>query len=354
VNVSLEFFLRLIGMVGLAIVGVYLGIGLSGVAHTPPELWAVVFGLVGALVGLVITPFLTTRPARALRTRISEMPAAVLVAGMIGLIVGLSIAGLLSFPLSLLPVPFGQILPMVGALIFSWLGIAVFVMRQRDIFSLFRGRLPGRLAAEGAGTANEGRSVLLDTSVIIDGRIADISRTGFISGIILVPRFVLNELQHIADSADVLRRNRGRRGLEVLNRLQKESAVPVRFTDMEVSGAREVDDKLVILGKQLNCAIITNDYNLNHVAQLQGVSVLNINELANAVKAVFLPGETLHVNILQEGREPGQGVGYLEDGTMVVVDEGHRHLNEEVMVIVTKVLQTTAGRMIFARIENNK
>jgi uncharacterized protein YacL len=282
------------------------------------------------------------------------MPAAVLVAGMIGLIVGLSIAGLLSFPLSLLPVPFGQILPMVGAVIFSWLGIAVFVMRQRDIFSLFRGRLPGRLAAEGAGTANEGRSVLLDTSVIIDGRIADISRTGFISGIILVPRFVLNELQHIADSADVLRRNRGRRGLEVLNRLQKESAVPVRFTDMEVSGAREVDDKLVILAKQLNCAIITNDYNLNHVAQLQGVSVLNINELANAVKAVFLPGETLHVNILQEGREPGQGVGYLEDGTMVVVDEGHRHLNEEVMVIVTKVLQTTAGRMIFARMDNNK
>jgi len=354
VNVSLEFFLRLIGMVGLAVAGVYLGVGLSGAAHTPPELWAVIFGLVGALVGLVVTPFLTTRPARALRARISEMPAAVLVAGMIGLIVGLSIAGLLSFPLSLLPVPFGQILPMVGAVIFAWLGIAVFVMRQRDIFSLFRGRLPGRLAAEGAGMANEGRSVLLDTSVIIDGRIADISRTGFISGIILVPRFVLNELQHIADSADVLRRNRGRRGLEVLNRLQKESAVPVRFTDMEVSGAREVDDKLVILGKQLNCAIITNDYNLNHVAQLQGVSVLNINELANAVKAVFLPGETLHVNILQEGREPGQGVGYLEDGTMVVVDEGHRHLNEEVMVIVTKVLQTTAGRMIFARIENNK
>lgn len=353
-NVSLEFFLRLIGMVGLAVAGVYLGVGLSGAAHTPPELWAVIFGLVGALVGLVVTPFLTTRPARALRARISEMPAAVLVAGMIGLIVGLSIAGLLSFPLSLLPVPFGQILPMVGAVIFAWLGIAVFVMRQRDIFSLFRGRLPGRLAAEGAGMANEGRSVLLDTSVIIDGRIADISRTGFISGIILVPRFVLNELQHIADSADVLRRNRGRRGLEVLNRLQKESAVPVRFTDMEVSGAREVDDKLVILGKQLNCAIITNDYNLNHVAQLQGVSVLNINELANAVKAVFLPGETLHVNILQEGREPGQGVGYLEDGTMVVVDEGHRHLNEEVMVIVTKVLQTTAGRMIFARIENNK
>jgi len=341
-------------MVGVAIAGVYLGINLSGVAHTPPELWAVVFGLVGALVGLVGTPFVTTRPARALRARISEMPAAVLVAGMIGLIVGLSIAGLVSFPLSLLPVPFGQILPMVGAVIFSWLGIAVFVMRQRDIFSLFRGRLPGRLAAEGAGVANEGRSVLLDTSVIIDGRIADISRTGFVSGIILVPRFVLNELQHIADSSDVLRRNRGRRGLEVLNRLQKESAVPVRFTDMDVSGAKEVDDKLVILAKQLNCAIITNDYNLNHVAQLQGVSVLNINELANAVKAVFLPGETLAVSILQEGREPGQGVGYLEDGTMVVVDEGQRHLNEEVPVVVTKVLQTTAGRMIFARIENSK
>ena len=351
---SVEFIFRVVGMIVLSIGGVYVGIRLSGVDNTPPELWAVVFGLVGALVGLVITPFVTTRPARAIRARIIAMPASGIVAGMIGLITGLIIAGLLSFPLSLLPQPFGQILPMVGAVLFSWLGISVFVMRQRDIFSLFRGRVTSRLAAEGAGTTNEGRSVLLDTSVIIDGRIADISRTGFISGTILVPKFVLNELQHIADSPDALRRNRGRRGLEVLERLRKESVVPVRITEQDVPGVREVDDKLVILAKQLNSAVITNDYNLNHVAQLQGVSVLNVNELANAVKVVYLPGESLAVKIIQEGREPGQGVGYLDDGTMVVVDEGRRHIDETVPVVVTKVFQTTAGRMIFARQDNNK
>jgi uncharacterized protein YacL len=283
-----------------------------------------------------------------------RMSPSALLAGMAGLVVGLIVAGLLSFPLSLLPRPFGQVLPMVGAVVFSWLSISVFIMRQRDIFSLFRGRLSGKLAAEGAGTSNEGRSVLLDTSVIIDGRIADIARTGFIAGIILVPKFVLNELQHIADSPDALRRNRGRRGLEVLNRLTKDSAVPVRFTDQDVPGVREVDDKLVILAKQLNCAVITNDYNLNHVASLQGVNVLNINELANAVKAVLLHGEALSVKIMQEGREPGQGVGYLDDGTMVVVDDGRHHMSQEVPVIVTKILQTTAGRMIFAKLDNNR
>jgi uncharacterized protein YacL len=232
--------------------------------------------------------------------------------------------------------------------------ISIFVMRQRDIFSLFRGRIPTRLAAEGSGTTNEGRSVLLDTSVIIDGRIADVARTGFISGTILVPRFVLHELQHIADSAEPLRRNRGRRGLEVLNELQKDAPTLVRFTEMDAAGVREVDDKLVVLAKQLNCAIITNDYNLNHVAQLQGVPVLNINELANAVKAVLLPGERLEVKIIQAGKEAGQGIGYLDDGTMIVVDDGLRHVNEKVSAVVTKIFQTTAGRMIFAKLENNK
>jgi uncharacterized protein YacL len=353
--VSIEFLFRLIGMVALAVGGAYLGIFLAIAANSQPaDLWAVVFALLGALAGLVGAPFLTTRPARAIRTAIMQMSPSALLAGMAGLVVGLLVAGLLSFPLSLLPRPFGQVLPMVGAVIFSWLSISVFIMRQRDIFSLFRGRLSGKLAAEGAGTSNEGRSVLLDTSVIIDGRIADIARTGFIAGIILVPKFVLNELQHIADSPDALRRNRGRRGLEVLNRLTKDSAVPVRFTDQDVPGVREVDDKLVILAKQLNCAVITNDYNLNHVAQLQGVNVLNINELANAVKAVLLHGEALSVKIMQEGREPGQGVGYLDDGTMVVVDDGRNHMSQEVPVIVTKILQTTAGRMIFAKLDNNR
>ena len=197
--------------------------------------------------------------------------------------------------------------------------------------------------------AQNGRGVLLDTSVIIDGRVSDISKTGFITGPIMVPRFVLNELQHIADSSDSTRRSRGRRGLEILNKLQKESSVPVKVTNEDVDGVREVDDKLVVLAKQLHCPVITNDYNLNHVAELQGVTVLNINDLANAVKVVCLPGEKMEVNIIQDGKEEGQGVGYLEDGTMVVVNEGRRRMNNKIRVVVTKVLQTSAGRMIFAR-----
>jgi uncharacterized protein YacL len=199
-----------------------------------------------------------------------------------------------------------------------------------------------------------GRNVLLDTSVIIDGRIADIARTGFLAGTLLIPRFVLNELQYIADSPDALRRQRGRRGMEVLSQLQKDSAVPVRISDIDVEGVREVDDKLVVLARQLRCPILTNDYNLNRVAELQGVAVLNVNELANAVKSVFLPGESITVNIIQEGREAGQGIAYLDDGTMVVVEDGRNRINTKTPVNVTKVLQTAAGRMIFARIDETK
>lgn len=350
---SIELIFRLVGMVALAISGGYLGAIWANLADTQQaEIFVIALGLVGALAGLILTPYFTTRPARYIRDRMSELPVAMLVSGMIGLVVGLLIASLLAYPLSLLPYPFGQILPFIGAILFAWLGVSTFILRQRDIFSLFRGRVPSKLAAEGAGAQNEGRSVVLDTSVIIDGRIADIAKTGFISGTILVPKFVLNELQHIADSPDTLRRNRGRRGLDTLQQLQRESVVPVRVTDMDVPGVRDVDDKLVGLAKQLNCAIVTNDYNLNHVAQLQGVSVLNINELANAVKAIFLPGESLTVKIIQEGKELGQGVGYLDDGTMVVVDDGRRYMNGTLSVVVTKIFQTTAGRMIFARPEN--
>ena len=192
----------------------------------------------------------------------------------------------------------------------------------------------------------------MDTSVIIDGRIADIARTGFLPGSLLIPRFVLNELQYIADSPDSLRRQRGRRGMEVLSQLQKEPVIPVRITDIDVEGVRDVDDKLVILARQLRCPILTNDYNLNRVAELQGVNVLNVNELANAVKSVLLPGEALSVRVIQEGKESGQGVGYMDDGTMVVIESGQKFLSQEILVTVTKVLQTAAGRMIFARPEN--
>ncbi len=348
---SVEFVFRIIGMFALGIGGVFLGISIAGAVNVSIELAATVLSLVGALIGLVITPYVTTRPARWLRNQIGLLPTRVLAAGMTGLVIGLGIAALLSVPLSLLPQPFGQILPFVGVLIFSWLSISIFVMRQHDLFSLLRDRLPSPRADESpaSGSYSGPTSVLLDTSVIIDGRIADVSQTGFVSTTMLVPRFILNELQHIADSSDVLRRNRGRRGLDVLNRLQKESVVPVRITDMNVEGVREADDKLVILAKQLHSAILTTDYNLNKVAGLQGVTVLNINDLANAVKAVVLPGEGMTVKVIQEGKEQGQGVGYLDDGTMVVVEEGRRLINQNVDVIVTKVLQTAAGRMIFAK-----
>jgi uncharacterized protein YacL len=346
---SIDFIMRLVGMVAFAIGGIYLGAYLGDSAGGPAELWASVFALVGALMGLVISPFLTTRPVRAIRSMVAQLSAQAMLAALLGLIVGLVIAALISFPLSLLPAPFGQVFPFIAALLFGYLGVSIFIMRQNDILGMMRSRLSGGGGEEPSGAAQGGRSILLDTSVIIDGRIADIARTGFISGPMLVPAFVLNELQHIADSPDGLRRQRGRRGLDILNRLQKDSNIPLRISDIDVEGVREVDDKLVILAKQLHSPVLTNDYNLNRVAELQGVVVLNINELANAVKAVYLPGESLAVDVIQEGKEVGQGVGYLDDGTMVVVESGRVAIGRTVQATVTKVLQTAAGRMIFAR-----
>jgi uncharacterized protein YacL len=345
---SIDFIARLIGMVALFVGGFYTGTILGKSAGDQPVLWAIIFGLVGALMGLVVTPFLTTRPIRSIRTRITQVSVRTMVAGLIGLIVGLIIAALVAFPFSMLPTPFSQLLPFIGVILFSYLGVTIMVMRQNDIMSLLGNRFSiGAKDARNAG--GDGQVVLLDTSVIIDGRIADIARTGFISGPMLVPSFVLIELQHIADSSDGLRRQRGRRGLDILNRLQKDPSISFRISDLDVEGIRAVDDKLVVLAKQLQSQILTNDYNLNRVAELQGVSVLNINELANAVKTVFLPGETLEVNVIQEGKEAGQGVGYLDDGTMVVVEDGKNYIDSQIPVTVTKVLQTAAGRMIFAR-----
>jgi len=351
---SADFIARLIGMVALAILGAYFGLYLAGITGGQTELYAVSIALLGALIGLILTPYITTRPIRSLRSVLARLSPQTLVSGLIGLIAGLIVAALLAFPISLLPSPFGDILPFIGVLFFSYLGVAVFVTRQSDIFSVVRFALPGRSAEKGLNEQQGTRTILVDTSVIIDGRISDIARTGFLVGTLLIPRFVLNELQYIADSADNLRRQRGRRGMEVISELQKESAIPVRISDVDVEGVREVDDKLVILARQLQCPILTNDYNLNRVAELQGVPVLNVNELANAVKSVLLPGETLIVNVIQEGKEAGQGVGYLDDGTMVVVEDGSDYLSFEASVKVTKVLQTAAGRMIFARIEDEE
>jgi uncharacterized protein YacL len=190
--------------------------------------------------------------------------------------------------------------------------------------------------------------VLLDTSVIIDGRIMDIASTGFLRDRFLVPHFVLAELQYIADSSDALRRNRGRRGLEVLSTLQKEPLVNIEFIDDDIPELNEVDMKLIKLAKKRNLAIMTNDYNLNRVAQLEGVEILNLNNLANALKPVVIPGEEMNVQVIKEGKEQNQGVAYLDDGTMIVVENGRRYINQTIGVIVTSVLQTAAGRMIFA------
>ena len=328
---------------------------------------------VGGIV-LALIPFIIIQPARWAREQIRTAEVSDLIAASIGLVVGLIVAALLAIPLSQLKFwNLGTWLPSLAALLFTYLGIATAVLRKEDfgrLFSMaFAGRNARRAAREerdeeqedrdeiqggkirerfGGRKSKPGERILVDTSAIIDGRIADISQTGFIPGALVVPRFVLEELQHIADSADSMRRARGRRGLDVLQRL-KESPVTVEITDADVENIPEVDAKLVKLARQWKCAIITNDFNLNRVADLQGVKVLNINELAHAVKPILIPGEEMEVKIMQDGKELGQGVGYLDDGTMIVVENGKSHMGDTIDVTVTRVLQTVAGRMIFAQ-----
>lgn len=346
---SADFLSRIGGMIVMAIVGAFLGSYVAGRLGAQPYQYVAVFLFIGALAGLFTAPYVTVRPLLALRRCVRQASAEQLLAAILGLIIGLIIGALLALPLSLFPAPLKQILPLVVVVASAYLGITLMVTRQRDIVALIRGRLPDqtRTSVEEA----DANPVLLDTSVIIDGRIADIGQTGFIEGEMLVPRFVLNELQHIADSSDELRRRRGRRGLEMLRSLQDDSVTPVRVIDRGLEGLQEVDDRLVALARRMHCPVVTNDYNLNRVAQLQGVRVLNINELANAVKARVLPGESIDLEIIQEGKETGQGVGYLDDGTMVVVEDGKPYISREVEVVVTKVLQTSAGRMLFAQLD---
>jgi uncharacterized protein YacL len=334
---------------------------------TPWE-WILVIAAVSAIIALIITPYITVIPFLWMRDKISRAAASDLVAAAIGLTIGLIISVLLAIPLAYLPDPVGRLLPIVGALIFGYLGIATAVLRKNDIAHLFQGMFARRRERDRDDDHSEHAKdrdkpqdkdqlsmvatptyqILLDTSTIIDGRIADISQTGFINGTLVVPRFVLNELQRIADSADTMRRNRGRRGLEILNRLQKDATVPIDIIDADIEGIADVDGKLVKMARNIHCPIITNDFNLNRVAELQGVKVLNINELANAIKPVLLPGEDIYIKIMQDGKELGQGVGYLDDGTMIVVENGRQYMNTTIEVTVTRVLQTVAGRMIFA------
>lgn len=345
--------LRILGTLVYGFIGWELGVALVGTREITTESAIYLFpaALVGAAIGYFLAPWLIIAPARAARDSLRQVPLDELLSGSIGLALGLFIAALLAYPVSRIPAPFGTYLPFIAAIIFGYLGAAVMVLRKREIFTLLRlnPNVTASLEPSHRSASSEGSPLLiLDTSVIIDGRIADVAATGFLMGQMVVPRFVLNELQYIADSSEALRRNRGRRGLEMLNRLQNSPEVNIRFIDIDPEDATQVDDKLISLARELNASVVTNDYNLNRVARLQGVQILNINELANAVKSVFLPGEEIPLKIIQEGKEAGQGVGYLEDGTMVVVENGRRYVNQEVLVQVTKILQTNAGRLIFA------
>jgi uncharacterized protein YacL len=262
-----------------------------------------------------------------------------LVGGAFGAAVGLILALFLAFPLSFLPGDIGRYAPLVTAVVLGVIGATAGAVKRNELSAFAQG-------VRGVRRDRADARVLLDTSVIIDGRVADVVRSGFVRGTLIVPKFVLAELQFFNDSPDGSKRERGRRGLEMLAKMQKEDTVKVELSEEEPAGTG-ADGKLVTLARTLGVPIMTNDYGLNRVAELQGITVLNINDLAKAVRPVVLPGEEITVRVIQEGKEPAQAVGYLEDGTMVVVENGARHIGSELPVTVMRVLQTVGGRMIF-------
>ena len=337
-----------------ALLGIILGFGLGllildrtgdliGSPNRPAFLVAIV--VAALLFGYLAIPYVTLYPTRWAVGKLSEAGAAEFVLGVAGILIGLLMGALVGIPLSQIEGPLGSSLPIVVSLMLAAIMAGAFMYKREAMLKAITGLTPG-------GRRGVPTRVVVDTSAVIDGRIVDIGKTGFILGSLVAPRFVLDELQRIADSPDAMRRNRGRRGLEMLAALQKDSVTPVEITEETYPELDEVDAKLVALARDTGAAILTNDYNLNRVAELQGIRVLNINQLANAVKAVVHPGEEMTVRIIQEGKEPGQGVGYLDDGTMIVVEGGSRFLEQDVPITVTRVLQTVAGRMIFAQPRN--
>ncbi|MBA2373890.1 MAG: TRAM domain-containing protein [Chloroflexi bacterium] len=343
------------GLVGLALAGIGdpTRAGGSGLFRDAENAGALIAAWVIAWIvaGFALLPYLTIVPATWLIRRVEDLSTAEFVTAVAGLLIGLLMGLLLGAPLAGLDPPFGTWLPL-GVSLFLGLGmVGLTVAKRKDLVMAAEaiGLVRHPDAAGDAATRAGDPHIVVDTSAIIDGRIAEIVESGFIYGTLVVPRFVLDELQHIADSSDTLRRNRGRRGLEILARMQKDPATPVEIAEDEVPSETEVDAKLVALARVRSKVILTNDFNLNRVAELQGVRVMNINSLANSVKPAVLPGEELRVRVIQEGKEAGQGVGFLDDGTMIVVEGGARYLDRDVDVSVTRVLQTVAGRMIFAQ-----
>jgi len=299
------------------------------------------FSALGALAGFLMSIIIIILEFTMRRVSVRGLSSAVF-----GLLFGLIMAKLVSDTLSLISLDKNLVysLRVVLTLVFCYLGM-IMAMRGRDEFNIV---VP---YVKFSRQDQNDDIILLDTSVIIDGRIADICKTGFLDGKFIVPRFVLKELQQIADSSDSLKRERGRRGLDILGKLQKSANIDVKIHNDDFDDIKEVDLKLVKLAKVLSAKIFTNDYNLNKVSEIQGIRVLNVNELANALRPVVLPGEIMEIRLIKEGKEYNQGVGYLEDGTMIVVDNGRRLIGQNVHVVVGSVLQTAAGRMIFGKLQ---
>lgn len=331
---------------------------------------SIAVGLILGMIFYLIEPWVLKKIrkiTRAAEKEISKYPQVDILLGSVGLIVGFVIAYLVSGIINSIPIV-GKVISVLVYLVLGYLGVRVALKSKNDLANF--GKLNRKLAASIvkekeqekdcenriAEAAKENTYCIppkvLDTSVIIDGRIADICQTGFIEGKLIIPAFVLEELRHIADSADDLKRVRGRRGLDILNIIQKELNIEVEISEQDFPEIAEVDSKLLKLAQVLGGKVVTNDFNLNKVAQFQGVEVLNINELANAVKPVAIPGEDMVVQVVKEGKEAQQGIAYLDDGTMIVVDGGKKYMGQTIKVLVTSVLQTPAGRMIFAKPKN--
>jgi uncharacterized protein YacL len=340
---SAEFITRIIGLFVFSIIGARFGLDVASSLNLPPDSSALLFSLVGAIFGVAVTPFLTVRPVTSLNKSIRDIQPETLIISVIGGAIGLTIALLMAYPLSLMPEPLNAYFPPALSIVGGYLGLTIARSRAREFVDMFTKNRSGQ-----GVSVQSNRKLLVDTSVLIDGRIVDIAMTGFLGGTLLIPEFVMRELQQVADSADSIRRNRGRRGLEKVKELMQNDVTPVRVIDDDVEGLHEVDDKLIALAIQLEAYLLTNDYPLAKIAEAQSVTVLNINLLANAVRMLYIPGETFALHIIQEGTDDGQGVGYLEDGTMVVVENGRRYMDRTVRVEATKVINREAGRMIFA------
>jgi len=340
--------IRFVFILGGAFAGAYASSFIQEVGVSSSRLFILVISIIfGSGLGYLIGGFFGRLLAKFfiwIEDNIQKIPLAELISSVAGVLIGLILALLVSLPAFFIPDRFRSIklaYILIVFFMFGGLGLRFGSRRWRDLDRLFNA---AKYSREGVPTKK-----LLDTNVIIDGRIFDIGKSGFLEGEIILPRYVLNELQYIADSDDTLKRSRGRRGLDVLREIQLEPNVQLEISDQDFPEIREVDAKLVRHAKTIEAAILTNDYNLNKVASVEGVKVLNINELANAVKSVAIPGEGMKVRIIKEGKEEGQGVGYLEDGTMVVVEDGNALVGSDAELIVTSVLQTPAGRMIFAK-----